>query len=249
MIVLHGLLGTSLNWRKFGSLPSISKDRRVILPDLRNHGSSPWNDDVSYDAMSDDVTNLLSSKNLPQCILVGHSLGGKVAMTTALRYPEMVSRLIVVDIAPRVNIMDDIRHILDSLLSIELSPGLSRRCADEILQETMPDSSKELRAFLLQNLLPGKSTKPSWKANIAVLRSQLDTIGDWPYSNQVYEGPCLIIRGSDSNYVKDGDKSLISAAFPNSEVVTIPNSGHWVHIEQPDLFSRTVSNFLSSYEA
>ena len=242
LLVLHGLLGQARNWAS--QMKLLAQDHRVLAADLRNHGSSPWVDGMTYEAMADDVA-LLAEKAGPPVRIVGHSMGGKVAMVTALKFPELVEKAVIVDISPVRHDKSSFQGYLEAMLGLDLS-GISRRGqADRLLREAIPTDAE--RAFLLLNLAVDGDQKLYWKPNLRELLDGLPDILDWPDQLFDYQNPgsTLFVAGSESPYIREGHKPAIARLFPNAEYATIPGAGHWVHADQPKAFYETVSAFLN----
>lgn len=255
LIILHGLYGSSTNWITVGKV--FAKQFEVFLPDLRNHGNSPFSSEHSYDLMKDDLDSFMRSQNIEKAIIIGHSMGGKTAMFFAAAFPEKVRALVVVDISPRsyksLNESDhqyvDHKNIIDSLLSLNLSILKSREDADRFLLNNI--QSSRVRQFLLKNLHRNHDGSFSWKLNVHAIHDNLHQIMEgldehkYDYANGIAGFPVLFIRGEKSNYIENIDIPVIKKIFPMAEIVTVPGAGHWLHAEQPELFIKTVSYFLS----
>ena len=236
-MILHGLFGFSDNWQTHAK--KLSEYYRVILVDLRNHGRSEWSDDFSYDLMADDVHELIHELKLEDLILVGHSMGGKVAMRLAQKYEDSIEKLVVVDIGMKEYPMHH-EHILAGIHSVEVHNITSRRQAEKDLSEYI--DSNGIRQFLLKNLYWVEKDKIAWRMNVPVLEKEMPNILASLPSVEVMT-PTLFIRGELSNYILDEDVSLLEENFPDSEVATIENAGHWVHAESPDEFIETLLGF------
>lgn len=242
LVILHGLFGSSDNWLSIGK--ALSEEYEVFLVDQRNHGQSFHSNDHNYEVLAQDLLaflkdpKLAGSKTKP--ILIGHSMGGKTAMTFALGHPDALEKLVVVDISPRgYNVHHD--SILDGLKSINLTDITTRKEADEVLAKSVPELG--VRQFLLKNLArSGEGFE--WKLNLDALEKNLERIVE-EVKGEPAEIPALFMKGEHSNYIRDTDKLLISKLFPNSTVVTIHDAGHWVHAEQPEAFLETLKSFLS----
>ncbi len=237
--LLHGLFGRGQN---FGGLArALGATRRVISLDLRNHGASPHAAGMSYAAMAEDVAETLDGLGVASCALLGHSMGGKVAMMLALRWPARVSRLVVADIAPVAY-----RHhnggVAAALIALDLSAGLDRRAADARLAGAVPDPA--VRGFLLQNLSFGSA--PAWKIGLAEIAGGMADIEGWPdlAPGVAYKGPSLFIRGERSDYVADAAWPAVRLVFPQALLETVAGAGHWLHADQPAVFAALVSGFL-----
>lgn len=236
-MILHGLFGFSDNWQTHAK--KLSEYYRVILVDLRNHGRSDWSDDFSYDLMADDVHELITELKLEDLILVGHSMGGKVAMRLAQKYEDSIEKLVVVDIGMKEYPMHH-EHILAGIHSVEVHKITSRRQAEKDLSKYI--DSNGIRQFLLKNLYWIEKDKIAWRMNVSVLEKQMPNILASLLPVEIMT-PTLFIRGELSNYILDEDISMLEESFPDSEVVTIENAGHWVHAESPDEFIETLLSF------
>lgn len=228
IVILHGLLGSSRNWQSAGVALAAS-GHRVIGLDLRNHGISPWDDDCSYESMAEDVRAFLHSEKLDSVHLVGHSMGGKVAMRLALSYLELVSRLTIVDIAPR-SYSDRVRVEFTAMNSIDLTKIKSRRDAENQLMDTVTDWG--MRQFILTNLNSDENGVWKWTVNREALTQSLKSILDFTVNeNETFSGLTRFIRGGKSNYITDADTILIKKHFPAADMITLPESGHNPHFD------------------
>ena len=239
LALLHGLFGRSQNLATLAR--KLSASFRVLSLDLRNHGASPHAPGMSYRDMAEDVHETLTAHDALPAAILGHSMGGKVAMMLALTRPQTVSRLVVADIAPIAY-----RHanlsLVQAMLALPLPPGLSRSETDRTLASSIPDDA--VRAFLLQNLVTG--TSPAWRIGLENIAAGMAEIEGFPplAESARYTGPSLFIRGGRSTYVKDEAIPIISALFPAAHLETIPGAGHWLHADQPDAFGGAVQQFL-----
>jgi esterase len=237
LVILHGLFGYSDNWQTHAK--KLSEYYRVILVDLRNHGHSDWTDDFSYELMSDDLHELFQDLKLSKAILLGHSMGGKVAIRFAQEQPNLLDKLIVVDIGVKQYPMHH-EEILKGLNSIDVSLVHTRSEAEAILSEYV--GSIGTRQFLLKNLYWKSKGQLAWRMNIPVLEKEIYTIIDALPSSEVMV-PTLFIRGALSNYILDEDIPDLEDQFPDSTVKTIENAGHWVHAEASEEFIESVLEF------
>lgn len=241
LFILHGLFGSSDNWLTLGR--QFSDNYQVVLVDLRNHGQSPKSELWDYPAMAADIYQLSKNLGFNKINLLGHSMGGKVGMTLADTYPDLLKKLIVADIAPRFY---PIRHrqIIDGLLSINMDQIINRREADEQLANFV--SVPGIRMFLLKNLEKNDDGSFRWKLNLEVINNHLENVGQATLPTKVISIPTLFIRGINSDYVTDEDIMEIRKYYSNSMVESIGNAGHWLHAEQPVAFMTTALEFLKS---
>ncbi|HSN11765.1 MAG TPA: alpha/beta fold hydrolase [Propionibacteriaceae bacterium] len=239
-VFLHGLLGQGKNW---SSIAKALQPACSLLVDLPNHGRSPRTDDVSYEAMADAVGELLAEAGGAPVTLVGHSMGGKVAMLVALRRPELVARLAVVDISPAErNAVEFVRY-LDAMLAIDLSRIATRADADAQLRSAAPNPV--VRAFLLQGL-QRTDAGWEWRPNLEGLRRGIARIGAWPTVDGTYDGPVLWLGGDRSDYVSREHLPAMRALFPKVRLVVVKGAGHWVHADQPDVVAGTLRQWVST---
>ena len=234
LVILHGLFGTLDNWHSLARRWAEEAGLRVLSVDLRNHGRSFHSPEHSYALMSEDVIQLLDHLGLgPNVTLMGHSMGGKVAMRLALDHPERLARLIVVDIAPRFSDMEHQDDILAGLQAVDFTTCTNRQEADAALAKHI--SNVSTRQFLLKNLYRKEDNTFAWRINLPVLAAQLAAIGEATTAPAPFMKPALFIRGGKSDYITTEDKLHgIPALFPNSEVATVVDAGHWVHAEKPE---------------
>jgi esterase len=236
LVLLHGLFGSAGN---FGAVQRRLAARfRTIALDLRNHGESPHDTAMPYAAMAADVLETLRARDALPARLVGHSMGGKVAMAAALAAPESVGALVVVDIAP-VRYPPGFRAYAEAMARMTLAPGLTRAAADAALADAVPDAG--VRAFLLQNLRLGAA--PAWRIGLPEITASLPGIEGWEEAGR-YDGPTLFVAGAASDYVKSEHRPGIRALFPAARFVTVKSAGHWVHAENPDGFIAVLDAFL-----
>ena len=228
IVVLHGLLGSSRNWQSAGAAMA-ARGPRVIALDLRNHGESPWADACGHAEMAGDVAAWITRAGLGPVHLLGHSLGGKVAMRLAADRPDLAARLTVVDIAPR-DYPGRLRVEFEAMRSLDLARLGGRREADAALTPLIPDWAQ--RQFLLTNLGQDARGAWVWKVNFRALEAALPLMLANPLApGQTYAGPARLIRGGKSDYVRDEDLPAFRARFPAGDVVTLPDSGHNPHFD------------------
>jgi pimeloyl-ACP methyl ester carboxylesterase len=240
----HGLFGQGKNWTTIAK--AVAEDHRVLLVDMPNHGRSPWSDRFDYIDVADQVAELFSADD--PVALVGHSMGGKAAMVLALRHPEVVERLCVVDVSPvEYEERSEFAGYIEALLAVDLSGLERRRDADEALVEAVPNPT--VRSFLLQNLRHLEGAW-SWQPNLAVLGRDLEVLGGWPEEQLAgtppYDGRTLWVAGEKSAYVRDEYAAAMDRWFPRNRRVTIKGAGHWVHSEQPAVFTEVLRRFLAA---
>ena len=245
MLLIHGLFGSAANWH--GIARRLAADRLVLVPDLRNHGESPWDARMDYPAMALDLAALLDHLGIERAHLVGHSMGGKAAMWLALSQPERLGSLVVADIAP---VTYPSRHgaLVTALAALPLGEIKDRRAADARLAETI--HSAAVRGYLLQNLVhdrarDGGAAHWRWRINLEVLAHCMDQILGFPAAPGCgFPGPAQFIYGSRSDYVTGAGLPRIRELFPLARLRTIANAGHWVYADQPEAFVAAVSGFL-----
>ncbi|MCW8891629.1 MAG: alpha/beta fold hydrolase [Sedimenticola sp.] len=242
LILLHGLLGSSSNWLTLAK--GLASHFHVIVPDLRNHGRSPHDPDVSYPALARDIEQLIDEQGLDSALLIGHSMGGKTAMWLALEQPDSVTGLVVVDIAP-VPYPNRFDQIYRALHAVEEARVGSRSEADALLARYLNEVG--LRQFLLQNLQLVEGVW-DWRMNLAGLTAGMSMIVDFPAPKAAaYKGPTLFIYGGQSDYVKPQAHGTIQRLFPQAQLKSIPSAGHWVYAEQPKAFADLLMDFLGDF--
>jgi esterase len=239
VVILHGLFGSSDNWQNIGK--ALGERYKVYLVDLPNHGRSPHTASFTYETMRKAVYDFIEKHHIKQPVLVGHSMGGKVAMHVALEYPHLLSKLVVVDICPKYYPVHHGR-ILEGLTSIDLGTITSRQEADEQLARY--ERSYTVRAFLLKNLYRTDEGRFAWRLNLPVINDQIENVGEAIRTDNIFERPVLFINGAKSDYINKEDTALIHRFFPGAVVETITDAGHWVHAEKPDEFLAIVNNFM-----
>ncbi|MBP0464921.1 alpha/beta fold hydrolase [Roseomonas sp. PWR1] len=239
LILLHGLFGAGQNW---GAIRKALAPRfRVLAPDLRNHGASPHHADMSYAAMAADVAETMDAAGIPRAAVLGHSMGGKVAMTLALARPDRVERLVVADIAP-VRYRPTLRAYVAAMQALPLAPGLTRKAADEALAATIPEAG--IRAFLLQSLR-FEADPPSWRLGLAEIAAAMPAIEDFTAApGATFGGPTLVMAGARSPYIRAEHHEAFRALFPRADFATVADAGHWLHAENPGGFLAALEPFL-----
>jgi esterase len=237
LIILHGFFASSRNWRQIGQ--RLAGRFHVYLPDLRNHGASPHHPLMDYPAMTADLLRFMDDNGLDTASFLGHSMGGKVAMWLALTNPGRVDKLIVADIAP-VNYKHGFDNTVSALKELPLAELSNRKQAETLLALRISELS--YRQFLLQNLIL-KDGKYGWRIDLDIFQRMAPNIAAFPNADHLapFTGKALFIAGSDSDFVKPGDINLL---FPEAAFSTVANAGHWLHVQQPDVFTALVEDFL-----
>jgi pimeloyl-ACP methyl ester carboxylesterase len=237
-VLLHGLFGAAQNW---GAIQKrLAQRHRVLALDLRNHGASPRAAAMDYPAMAADVAETIAGVTAAPAAVIGHSMGGKVAMAMALAEPQLVARLVVADIAP-VTYPPALRGYVAAMQGVVLRPGLTRREVDADLAETIPEPG--IRAFLAQNLRFGEGP-PAWRLGLPEIAAAMPVIEGFPASVARYDGPVLVLAGERSGYVREAHHAAFAALFPALRFETIPAAGHWLHSDNPGAFLAAVERFL-----
>ncbi|WP_120002892.1 alpha/beta fold hydrolase [Nesterenkonia muleiensis] len=245
VVFLHGLFGQGKNFRQIAK--GLTSDFQSLLVDLPNHGASDWTQRFDYVEQADVVAEHLRRTVAAEAPvnLVGHSMGGKVAMLLALRHPELIGRLAVVDISPVAHqSMGEFEHLLDSLLDLPLKEISSRGDADELLREPIPEDM--VRGFLLQSMVRSDDGF-RWRPNLQLLRQSLPQIADFPDTDDArrqFEHPVLWVAGAKSDYIKDDYAPAMRELFPRTTLTTVKGAGHWVHAEQSQVFTEVLKRFL-----
>jgi esterase len=242
LAILHGLFGSARNWASIAQ--RLAGRRLVIAFDLRNHGASAWAGGMEYGDMAEDVLAMLNERGYRRAALLGHSMGGKVAMLAALRDPDMFERLIVVDIAPVVYRPHHL-GLVRAMRGLDLS-GITRRSdADRRLAPQVPNAAE--RGFLLQNLVFDNG-QARWRLNLEAIERAMPQLTGFPPlpDSAVYPGPALFVAGGRSDYLLPEHEPAIRRRFPNGRLARIPDAGHWVHAEQPQAFLDIVEPFLAA---
>ena len=238
------MFGAGRNW---GAIARKLAERfKIFLVDLPNHGDSPWVDTLNYEIMAEAVADFLRARSIHgAAYLLGHSMGGKTAMTLALSDAAAIERLIVVDIVPVTYRGHQNGEIIDALSALPLDRLKSRNDIDAALAPSIPDPM--LRSYLLANLRRDGDSF-SWRINLAGLKASLPALLDFPKfpSGAMFDRPTLVIEGGRSDYIRAEDRSVMRALFPRARFETVPDAGHWVHADAPDAVSATVANFISA---
>ena len=247
LLVLHGLFGNLKNWSWHAR--ELASDFAVYALDLRNHGESPHSRSMNYQVMAEDVLQFMDDRAIARACLLGHSMGGKVAMRLALGEAERVERLLVADIAPVA--YDDQRggheSVFSGLMSLDLSAVHSRAEADAALASHVDEQA--VRQFLVSNLVKDSHGKYRWRFNLDSLHENYERLREGIELPGVFEEPTLFVRGGGSNYIKQEDWSVMQRLFPRAKVKTVMGAGHWLHAEKPQVFYKLASDFFGGGEA
>ncbi len=242
VIILHGILGVSDNWVTIGR--RIAEKFEVFIPDQRNHGQSPHSDTFNYFALTDDLYEFIEDHKLAKPILIGHSMGGKVAMNYTLEHPHRIDKLIVVDISVR-NYPARRQHldIMDAMLSVDFDQHLTRREIEKKIGLRI--KSPAIAGFIMKNLYRIGRNRFEWRLNVNSIYQNVENVFegvDLPYTSDV---PALFVKGGASDYILEEDIPLILNKFPKAEFRTIENATHWVHADEPNELCKTLSEFLN----
>lgn len=240
VLILHGLMGSGRNW--YGIAERLSDQFQIAVPDLRNHGASPHSDAMDYPDMAADLLALLDELRWPTVSVIGHSLGGKLAIHLSMAHPERVSRLLVADIAPAAY-PDHHTPLLDALQALPLAVLSNRQEADDRLAVDIPDAA--LRRFLLQNLVAGTAGY-RWRINLPALRANLPRLLAAPAIEALppFHGDALFLRGERSDYVRPEHYAAIGRCFRHAHLRTLYGAGHWLHVDQPEALLYAAREFL-----
>jgi pimeloyl-ACP methyl ester carboxylesterase len=239
LLILHGYFGMSDNWKTIGN--KFSEEYQVHLIDQRNHGRSFHEDEFNYEVLVEDLLNYIKHYKLEEVNIVGHSMGGKTAMLFAVMYPDLVDKLIIVDMSPRYY-QPHHNAILAGLNSIDFSVQNTRTLVDKKLSVLIPDLG--VRQFLLKNVYWKEKGQLAYRFNLESLTENNPEVGEALPSFTVFEKETLFLKGSKSDYITENEEPIIEAHFPNSKIVEIKNAGHWLHAENPKQFYDEVSIFL-----
>ncbi len=238
-VILHGLFGISDNWQTLAKY--FSQKYHVFLLDLRNHGRSPHSEEFDYNCMTDDLMEFMTDQQIQNPVVMGHSMGGKVAMNFALKYSEQVNKLIIVDIAPRPYPVHH-QEIINGLNAVDITTMTSRTEAEAALLPYIPEA--DTRLFLLKNLYRKEDNSFGWRMNLAAIEQNIEEVGRETTSDIPFTKPTLFIKGGKSRYIQDKDTPSIQRLFPQAEIATIEEAGHWVHAEAPEKFYQLAVNFI-----
>ena len=241
IVILHGLFGSSRNWQRIAK--ALADHAHVFALDLRNHGESPWSDTMTYPEMADDVRRFIEERCAEPPAIVGHSMGGKTAITLAMTAPEVLDRLVIVDIAPARSNSDHL-HLVQAMQAVDLD-GLTRRAeVDAWLADEVPEAPT--RSFLLQNLGPGPEGGLRWRLNLHAIAHNMAILRDFDeaLTRQTFAKPTLLVEGEASDYVRPEHYLIYQHMFPRLQMSVIEGAGHDVHADRPDAFLNRVQDFL-----
>jgi pimeloyl-ACP methyl ester carboxylesterase len=239
LIIMHGLFGISDNWNTLSK--KYGEHFTTYTVDLRNHGQSGHHEIWNYAAMATDIAELMETEQIESAHIMGHSMGGKVAMFMADTFAHKINRLIVSDIGPKYYAPHH-REILDALNGLDLNKVTTRKEAEAYMAASIPDYG--VQQFLLKNLYWNDEKKLAWRFNLPVITREIENVGEALPAHVLFEGPTLFIRGGKSNYILDTDIDLITEHFPQSTLRTIEGAGHWVHAEKPLEYLKETLLFL-----
>ncbi len=241
IVILHGLLGSGRNWSTIAK--QLGETYQVFTLDLRNHGGSPWSDEMTYDAMAADVAHFIDESNLGPVNLIGHSMGGKTSMRLALDRPSLIERLVVVDIAP-VAYEHSSASYVEAMRAIDVEQYVNRKDIDALLSAAVPEAG--IRAFLLQNLVR-EDRGFSWRANLDGLAKAMPALMAFPSTGKdPFERQTMFLAGKNSDYVLPSHQGEVARLFPSAKTHHIADAGHWLHAEQPAVFLEMLQEFLST---
>ncbi len=251
LVILHGLYGSSDNWVTIAK--NLSDSFTVYLPDQRNHGQSPHNEIHDYDSMRDDLFELINDLKLKKFFLAGHSMGGKTAISFALKWPERLNGLLIADISPFTYESDGhsaySQHsgILNAILSLDLQKVTTRNEVEGLLKGKI--SSEKERGLILKNLQRTENNNFSWKINAKSLLANLEKImtgirRQTDYNQQITGFPVIFLRGGDSDYIPEKDFKDILHVFPAAEIIEVPGAGHWIQVDKPDEVVRYLKKLI-----
>ena len=244
IVILHGLLGISDNW--VGVARKLADEGfRALIPDQRNHGQSPQHPVLNYYALTDDLTEFIVHHELVNPIILGHSMGGKVAMRYTLENPSSVDKLVVVDTSLRTYVRFNYHlKLIDAMLSVDFNVINTRQEAEDHLTEKIRD--ERLVQFLLKNLYWKEKDRLGWRPNLQAISYHVDAMYDGVFYSTRFEKPALFVRGGKSDYILEEDYPAIIQNFPQAIISTIENGTHWVHADEPDKFYNLILEFLKS---
>jgi esterase len=243
LIVLHGLFGSSDNWQPVAK--KLGAKFEVLTLDLRNHGRSPHSDEMSYAVMAGDVREFMAQRGFARAHVLGHSLGGKVAMEFALRHPALVAKLVVVDMAPKIYPPSHV-PLFEAMLALDLDSFRERGEIDKALAAKVPDT--RTRMFLLKNVGRDEAGKFKWKLNLPAIYQNYPKLKEAIESDRTFDGPVLFVKGGKSDHILPEDKARITRLFPSAQVEELASAGHWVHADDPEGLVSVLEAFLGEHD-
>lgn len=241
LVIVHGFMGMSDNWKTLSGQYA-AKGFQVHAVDMRNHGRSFHSDVFTYAAMVEDLAQYINFNKLEKVDLIGHSMGGKAAMFFAMKYPQLLNKLVVADIGPQYYPPHH-QDVLGALNAVDFSSKPSRGEVEGVMAQHLPDAGT--RQFLMKNLYWVEPGQLGFRINLSVFNEQVGNIGEALPEDAVYNGPVLFLRGERSKYIREEDVPLIAKHFPQYELKTVTNSGHWIHAENPQEFLQYTLEFLA----
>jgi len=242
IIILHGLFGMSDNWVTFGK--QLANNFEVFIPDLRNHGRSPHSSEFDYDFMQNDLKEFINEQKLEEVILIGHSMGGKVAMNFALNSPEFVKKLVVLDVSPvSATPLPEIMQIIEAVNTLDLDKFNSREEIKYQLDGTI--EKRKIVEFLMKNVQRWDSNSFAWKFNVAAISDKLAIIASGIETEIVFNKPSLFIGGDKSQYLTGDNIYQIFQIFPEAKLEVIKNAGHWLHVDAPEELLEMIREFIA----
>lgn len=244
LVIAHGLFGSASNFNTLGR--ALSADRPVVLVDMRNHGDSPWDDDVRYSAMAEDLARVIERHCAGRALVLGHSMGGKTTMALALDWPDHVAGVIIADIAP-INYTHSHLPFIHAMLAVDLSGVTRRSQVGPMLADAIPEAP--FRAFILQNLVI-ESGQARWRLNLRALLGGMTDLTAWPSALDAksFGGAALFLHGGASDYMSPMLVPRVRELFPAAQVQSIAGAGHWLHAEKPAEFQAAVTAWLSEQD-
>ncbi|KAL1500823.1 hypothetical protein ABEB36_006259 [Hypothenemus hampei] len=252
LLILHGLFGSKQNWISIckAYAQKLKPSRTVIALDLRNHGESEHSPEHSYAHLAEDVRHFVLQNGWSKVVLMGHSMGGRCAMLFALKYPDLLENLIVVDISP-ISLspsLNEMTEILKVMNRVQIPTNVALSKARSLVEEQLANTirEKDVRAFILTNLIPAGEASYKWRVNLPILIEKFHEIAKFEApSDSQYNGETLFIGGEKSNYIPESDFPKILKLFPKAELKYIAGAGHWVHAEKPNEFLKITMDFLN----
>ena len=241
VIILPGLLGMSDNWHTFSK--KLADNFKLYLVDLRNHGRSFHSDVFQWEVMVEDLNRFIESHTIKMPTILGHSMGGKVAMQFAQIYPEKLAKLVVADIAPKAYANKELIMLLNRLQQLALESMHTRKEIEGALSSLVPEQG--FRQFIMKNIYRTETGRFGWRPNLNVIAINMDKVGKAVVLKAPFFKPTLFVRGAHSDYILEKDLELIQTMFPNFILKTVENAGHWVRTDQPQLFFDIVDSFLN----